>query len=198
MTSSKPLQIISILGPPGSSKTTQSNLLAQHFHITHFSIGAILRAEANDPNSPWSSIIAANMAAERIGPKELSAEMLRARIDEEVRDGDGGVIVLDGFPRHIDQASYFSSLVSDITCIIVLECPEDVLVQRLKERKRADDTDETICARIRTFEESTGEVVARYETMGRVVRVRSDGDVGEVFGRVVEALEGMGVVLERR
>ncbi|KAH7088390.1 adenylate kinase-domain-containing protein [Paraphoma chrysanthemicola] len=193
-----PPQIISILGPPGSSKTTQSALLAQNFRLTHLNIGAILRAEANNSTSPWSSLIAANMAAGRIGPKEMSAEMLRVRIEKEGAGGDGDMFLSDGFPRRLDQASYFSTLVCPLTCLIVLECAQEILVQRLEERKRADDTRETICARIRTFEEDTREVVARFEEEGRVVRVASEGDVGEVFGRVVAGLEGVGVVLKRR
>jgi adenylate kinase family enzyme len=83
-------------------------------------------------------------------------------------------------------------------CVVVLECPEHVLVQRLGARKRADDTRETIEARIRTFEETTGEVIAKYEVLGKVVRVRSDGDIWEVFEQLRMALEKAGVVLQPR
>jgi UMP-CMP kinase len=98
----------------------------------------------------------------------------------------------------VDQAEYFTDVVAPLSCVVVLECPVHVLVQRLGARKRADDTRETIEARIRTFEETTKDVIAKYEVLGKVVRVRSDGDVWEVFKQLRIALEKAGVVLQPR
>ncbi|KAF2033637.1 P-loop containing nucleoside triphosphate hydrolase protein [Setomelanomma holmii] len=183
MATSQP-QLISILAPPGSGKGTQCALLTQHFHITHYSVGGILREEAKNTSSPWADIIKSNMSSGKIGPKEMTAQMLQTRIDQSVKNGVF-TFLLDGFPRRIDQAEYFESVVAPLTCVV-----------RLSRRGRADDTPETIKLRIKTFEETTREVVEKFGAMGTVVRVRSDGDVGEISKRLREGLEERGVMLE--
>jgi UMP-CMP kinase len=89
------LQLLSILGPPGSGKGTQSALLAHHFRLTHYSIGDMLRLEAANPTSPWAAVISTNMARGTIGPREMTADMLRVRIEDGVKRGEN-TFLLDG------------------------------------------------------------------------------------------------------
>jgi len=82
--------------------------------------------------------------------------------------------------------------------VVVFECPESVLVERLAGRGREDDNVEIIKRRIETFNTTTVEVLERYGAQEKVVRVRSDAEKEEVFERLKEVLRSRGVKLEAR
>jgi|TARA_R110002003_G_scaffold39_14_gene2536 UMP-CMP kinase len=103
-----------------------------------------------------------------------------------------------GFPRKLDQAEYFEQHVAPVTCVSVFDCPQDVLLQRLSSRGRADDTIETIKRRIATFDETTSQVLKKYEARDIVTRIRSDCAVEAVTERLQQALQDCGVVLKLR
>ena len=103
-----------------------------------------------------------------------------------------------GFPRKLDQAEYFEERVAPIALLIVLECPETVLVERLILRCRKDDDADNIQRRIRTFQETTSQVLQKFEAKGKVVRVKSDEEVEKVFVRIQEVLKESGVLLQLR
>ena len=56
--------------------------------------------------------------------------------------------------------------------VLMFECSEDVMVERLKRRGetsgRVDDNEETIRKRLHTFTESTLPVIQHYQTLGKV------------------------------
>ncbi len=59
--------------------------------------------------------------------------------------------------------------------MLVFECSEDVMVQRLLARGatsgRVDDNEETIRKRLHTFQEATVPVIQYYHTVDKVVKV---------------------------
>ena len=59
--------------------------------------------------------------------------------------------LLDGFPANMDQAKIFIEKVQAPHKIIVLDVPEDVMSQRLKDGVNFDDQDDTIKKRILTY-----------------------------------------------
>jgi cytidylate kinase len=95
-------QIVSILGGPGSGKGTQCALLQQRFLCAHLSVGDVLRAEAAKPDSVYASIIAENMRLGRVGPKEITVDILQTHMEEAL---DAGVrtFFLDGVQTCHDE-----------------------------------------------------------------------------------------------
>ena len=59
--------------------------------------------------------------------------------------------LLDGFPANMAQAKIFIEKVQAPHKIIVLDVPEDVMNQRLKDGVNFDDQDDTIKKRVLTF-----------------------------------------------
>jgi adenylate kinase family enzyme len=82
--------------------------------------------------------------------------------------------------------------------MLVFECPEEILVQRLLQRGRGDDDTETIEKRIATFQSSTEAVIDRYDERAKVVRLRADTSREIVYERILAALENAGIGLRRR
>ncbi|KAF2828498.1 uridylate kinase, partial [Ophiobolus disseminans] len=169
-------------------------LLSQSFYYAHLSVGDLLRAEAIKPSSPHAATIRENMRLGRVGPKEITVGALQASIREE-KEKEKAV---QGFRRKWIKRRYFEEVVAPIDLVIVFECDEVVVVERLAGRGRADDDAETIKKRIKTFKTTTGEVLEKYDTLGKVVKVKSDGEKEDVYARLKEVLGEKGVILEAR
>jgi UMP-CMP kinase len=103
-----------------------------------------------------------------------------------------------GFPRKMDTAEYFEKLVKPFACVLVLECPVEVLQQRLLQRRRVDDNAETIRKRVETFNVTTAVVLEKYATAGKIGRVNADAEVAVVAADIQRALEGHNVDLQAK
>ncbi|KAI4619985.1 hypothetical protein J4E80_004510 [Alternaria sp. BMP 0032] len=191
------MRIVSVLGGPGSGKGTQCGLLRTTFMCAHLSVGDVLRAEAAKPDSPYTSIIEDNIRNGRVGPKEITVGVLQSHIKEAL---DNGIqtFFLDGFPRKLDQAEYFEEIVGPIDLVIVFDCPEVMLTQRLLQRSRADDDTDNIKRRIETFKATTSHVVKKYSDMGKVVELKTDTEVEDIFIRLQQLLKEHDMELEPR
>jgi adenylate kinase family enzyme len=91
----KPIQIYSLLGPPGSGKETQCNLLAQRLQLEHLNIGDLLRKELDREGSVHGDVIKQNMTAGTAGSSEIITAVLQARVGDSINRGIEAV-VLDG------------------------------------------------------------------------------------------------------
>jgi adenylate kinase family enzyme len=89
-------------------------------------------------------------------------------------------------------------VVKPFVCVLVLECPVEVLQARLLQRRRVDDDAETVRKRVETYNVTTKVVLDKYEAEGKVARVGADAEIEVVAEEVRRALEGCGVVLQER
>jgi UMP-CMP kinase len=102
-------------------------------------------------------------------------------------------VLIDGFPRKLDQADAFEEEVSDVEFVLFLDCPEDELTRRLILRGqtsgRSDDNEESIRKRFATFKETCMPVIERYERMNKVHRIDGSRAVSDVFADVCPLFE---------
>lgn len=181
---------ILFLGPPGAGKGTQAKLLAQALGVPHISTGEMLRS-AVAAGTDLGRRAEAIMAAGELVPDDLVVALVEERLGEE--DARCGYL-LDGFPRNVDQARALTDAIGAdaIEMALLLEVPEDEIVDRLLKRAeaegRADDTEETIRRRIEVYREETEPLVAYYG--GVVLRIDGIGTIEEIFSRMVLALAG--------
>lgn len=204
--------IISMLGGPGSGKGTLCQLLSQTFNLVHISIGDVLREEVNRPNSPYAAIIRDNIANGRLGPKKMPPTILAEHLSRSVAQGarafildgessrpcerpsklraDGLALRNTGFPRGKEQCDYFQHLVGPITRLIVLSCPESVMIERLTltDRNRSDDDLDNIKRRIEVFQNTTSEVIEVFKSRDQAHFINSDQPVDDVKRQVEHVL----------
>ena len=90
------LSVVFVLGGPGAGKGTQCSRLAQEFYVEHISVGDVLRAEIDSPESRYGPIIKKNMEEGRIGPIEITVELLHNAISVSVQDKNITLFLIDG------------------------------------------------------------------------------------------------------
>lgn len=122
----------------------------------------------------------------------MKAAQAQANEGAEGAKGAGGRFLIDGFPRKLDQALKFEESVCAAEFVLFYDCPEAAMEARLLERGktsgRADDNEESIRKRFRTFVETSMPVVEYYEKQGRVVKIDATPAPEEVEAKTREAV----------
>ncbi|CAK88531.1 unnamed protein product (macronuclear) [Paramecium tetraurelia] len=133
--------------------------------------------------------------------KESQSKKYKVLQFEEIESlGNTGRYILDGFPRSQDNWESWTKIIGnsvDTTFLLMFECSEAVMEQRLLKRGetsgRADDNAETIKKRFATFINETKPIVADFEKKNKVVKVSAEASPDEVYENVKKALSNKGV-----
>ena len=181
-------QRLIFLGPPGAGKGTQAQVLSETNQIPHVSTGDILRA-AVARETPLGDRAKGYMDRGELVPDTLILNLIQDRLSHE--DTARGWI-LDGFPRNVNQAKFLEELLSKLgqnaDCVLNLEVPDEVLVERLLARKRTDDTEETIRRRLEIYHQNTVPVIDFYRQKKTLKIVDGDRTMPEVTELLKEAI----------
>lgn len=182
---------IVFLGPPGSGKGTQANLVSRRLSVPAVSTGDMLRIAVRTA-TPLGMKARAVMAQGELVPDDLMIGLIRERITA----ADAKGFVLDGYPRTIPQAESFEKLLAEdgavLDAVVNFEVPDPVLVGRLSGRadveRRADDRPETVRERLRVYHEKTEPLVNYYRGKGLLVSVDGVGAIDDVAQRIERGL----------
>ena len=182
-----------IMGAPGAGKGTQAGAIAQRYEIPAISTGAMFRG-AVASGSELGQELAKIMESGALVPDELTEKVVAQRLEQP--DAKAGFL-LDGFPRTLHQVDALAEILanqkSELDAAIFLDVPREELISRLVRRGelegRSDDTEETIAARMDTYERETKPLLETYEKAGLLLKVDGLGTVDEVNERIAKALE---------
>lgn len=121
---------IVMMGPAGSGKGTQSNLISQRYGLPEISTGTLLRNKVKDGDELGQKIDKIISSGDVVSD-DLVFSILKEKL-ESCKNG----FILDGFPRNINQAIELDEyLGSDgITHVLVLDVPEDIVIKRISGR----------------------------------------------------------------
>jgi adenylate kinase len=177
---------IVLLGPPGAGKGTQAQKLAEKLGIPHISTGDLFRY--NISNETALGLEAKKyLDAGDLVPATLTNALVEDRIDDDdAKDG----FILDGFPRSVEQAEALRDMLTarhtTLDAVLEFRVSEDELLNRLKSRGRADDTDDVILNRMKVYRDETAPLLDYYED--ELKTVDAIGSMDEVFARALRAL----------
>ena len=175
-----------LFGPPGSGKGTQSERQIAKYGLKHLSTGDLLRSEIAG-QTPLGLAAKSFMDKGQLVPDEVVIEMISSALDNNPQAHG---FLFDGFPRTVAQAEALDKLLAQkgtsIAVVLALEVNEDELTKRLLNRGltsgRSDDRDEgTIRSRHAEYQKKTAAVADHYEKYGKVVFVKGEGDIDEIF-----------------
>ena len=176
-----------ILGKQGAGKGTQCELLVERYGVAHISTGDMLRAAVA------AGTELGRQAKEVMDAGELvSDELILGIVAERFEEPDTAPgFLLDGFPRTEAQADGLFALLAPHTVdrAIDLDVADDVVMQRMLDRGRADDTPEAIARRLELYEAETAPLRKLFADRGVLVTVDGLGTPAEVHQRIVAAIE---------
>lgn len=179
---------IVLLGRQGAGKGTQADLLADRYGINHLSTGQLFRDSA-DAGIEVGLEARKFMDQGELVPDEIVVAVVEERFSNPAEIDRG--FVLDGFPRTHPQAEDLERILApaQLDIVIDLDVPNEVVVERMLERGREDDTEESIVRRLQLYEQETAPLVDFYRQRGLISVVDGTGSVEQINGRIVAAID---------
>ncbi|XP_049386142.1 adenylate kinase 5, chloroplastic [Solanum stenotomum] len=202
---SEPLKVM-ISGAPASGKGTQCELIVQKFGLVHISTGDLLRAELS-AGTDIGNKAKEYMNAGRLVPDEIVTAMVTTRLSKEDAKEKGWL--LDGYPRTLAQAESLERLNIRPDIYIVLDVPDEILIDRCVGRRldpltgkiyhvtnfppetedikarlitRPDDTEEKVKSRLQIYKQNAEAILPVYSDIMNKI----DGNRGKdaVFAEI--------------
>lgn len=185
---------IILFGPPGSGKGTQSEKLIAKYGLKHLSTGDLLRSEIAK-QTPLGLEAKSIMDRGQLVPDEVVVGMISSALDNNPQAKG---FLFDGFPRTEAQSEALDKLLqlkgTSIGVVLAMEVSEEELVKRLLNRGltsgRSDDTNESVIrARIQEYQNKTTVVADYYTKFDKVVHVKGEGSVEEIFAALCSEID---------
>ncbi len=175
-----------IIGAPGSGKTTDATLIAKNNNDTmvHYSTGDMLRAEVAS-GSELGKEIDSYISKGELVPLEIVLNTILNAVKNAPKD----VVIIDGFPRSVEQMLEFDKLLEnekDINLLAVIEArvSEEVAKERILGRAaeakpgeaRSDDNEEVFYNRMKIYKEPIKEIQDFYtqKNLSKVIDAERD------------------------
>jgi adenylate kinase len=194
-----------LIGAPAAGKTTIGTALAEKHGVPLVTMTTTLEKAIEKASRPsgsaarrraqQSATANARKALNRlkngelVGDIELSA-LLAARLSEG--DCDEG-FVLDGFPGSQGQAVFLDALLAgkgvDQVTVVYLDIPDELALERMKERGRADDKKGFGEERLKQFREEIALILEFYEGPDLHV-IDSSAEAAQTMAALEKSLEG--------
>ena len=205
---------IVLFGPPGAGKGTQAQRMMDATGLPQVSTGDMLRAAVKAQTSVGLEA-KKYMDAGALVPDQVIIDLIKDRMKED--DAQDGVM-FDGFPRTVPQAEALAEIV-DVSIVLAIDVPDERIVERIcgrfscgncgavyhdtfnalpesgcacgafSEKRRADDTEATVVARLKAYHEQTAPLAAFYEDAGLFTVVDGDRDIDLITTDLLNALE---------
>lgn len=170
-----------LLGPPGAGKGTQAAILSEKLGVPAISTGDLFRANIGQGTALGLEAKKYIDAGDLV-PAEITNNMVRERLAEP--DAANGFL-LDGFPRSVEQAEELGNILKNLDTaldgVLSFVIDEDVVVERMLARGRADDTEDVIRNRLRVYREETAPLLDHYADV--LITVDAVGEVEEINAR---------------
>ncbi|MEM6445027.1 MAG: adenylate kinase [Cyanobacteria bacterium P01_D01_bin.123] len=180
---------IILLGPPGAGKGTQAAQLAEAYGIPKISTGDLLRA-AVQAQTPLGLEAKSYMDRGDLVPDAVVIGLIEEQLQSNAASSGW---ILDGFPRNVPQAENLSVLLDklDQSCdrAILLDVPDDEIVQRMLLRGRADDREDVIRNRLVVYRQQTEPLIAYYSESTGLKTVNGNQTPDTVFAELKSAVE---------
>ena len=164
---------IVLLGPPGSGKGTQANLICNKYNIPHISTGDIFRTNIANGTSLGKKA-KEYIDAGSLVPDELTIKIVEDRLKQD--DCKNG-FVLDGFPRVRTQAEALDKM-TKIDKAIMIDLDDEEIINRLSKRRMCKE-----CGNPTHLDRL---INGRCEKCGGEVYTRADDEIQVIKQRLIK------------
>ena len=167
---------IILLGPPGCGKGTQAVTVRERYKLTHFSTGEIFRDEIGK-KTELGQKVQSFVTGGKLVPDQLVVDVVTNRLGQT----SGGVL-LDGFPRTVEQGtaldSYLGKNGKKIDVVVYLNLRDEEVVKRLSARRNCSKCGELYnvvtkpSSKGSACEKCGGEIVQRADDQPETIKKR--------------------------
>lgn len=181
--------MIIFFGPAGAGKSVQGQILSARHGWRWLSAGQLLR-DSRDPK-----VLDGMLSGELI-----DSDKVNSKIGDAIARADSiDQVILDGYPRTIDQAEWLvseqSKMNQKIQLVVVLDVSHDEIIRRLKIRGRVDDNEEAIEERLTIYNREIPHIISLMSANEiPVVHIQGKGTVGQVHDQVEAELAKLKIV----
>ena len=203
---------IIVMGPQGSGKGTQADILANKLNILHISTGNIFRDHIKNKTKLGKKIIKFVHGGELISD-EITNQVVKERLGQN--DCQNGFI-LDGFPRNLVQAKFLEKIVN-INLVLEIWISNQESISRISARRscpkcgkiyhlkfnppkkegfcdqckekliiRNDDKPESIKKRLKLYHEETKPLINYYKAKGIYHKINGMPTIPAVTKQITE------------
>lgn len=205
---------ILLIGPQGSGKGTQAQILAEKFGIPVFSTGNMLRQRIQTKDKIGQDLA----AIMNRGDLPSDAAVNEIVVEKIKSEGKGGYI-LDGYPRRMSQADFLDKI-EQLTHVLEIYISDKEAIRRLSGRRtceqcqavyhldynppkqagrcdqcrgkliiRADETEPALKIRLTTYHKVTEPMIEFYKYKGVWQRINGEQPIPMVTEEILEKLE---------
>lgn len=174
--------ILIMLGAPGTGKGTVAAKLAEKLNIPQVSTGDIFR-KAMAEKTPVGVEAEKYISKGMLVPDDVTIKIVEERLkDADVQNG----LILDGFPRTIEQAEALDIMLENknknIRLAINLETPEEEIIDRIVSRRVCSNQD---CKTVYNTKLNPPKVDGVCDKCGKELIQRKDDNEETVRNRLV-------------
>lgn len=173
---------IVVMGPVGSGKSTQAELLAEEEGVPLLKVGDLLFFKSKE-DTPLGKTIKKNMEAGEIVEDEVTNQIVKEHLkNKSYKNG----FVLDGFPRTLKQAEMLKVLIDNVFYLAV---SDEENTRRLLARGRKDDTPNLVAKRLAIYHQETEPVLDYYRQQGILEEVDGEKSIEEIHQDIMGRLK---------
>lgn len=129
------------LGPPGSGKTTQAEMLLEEYGLEHFNTGEVIKKVINDPSLEKNSVVQREKQLYESGAlntDEWVTELVVSETEKIAASGKG--VVFSGSPRRLLEAEALFPKLATLygaqnICVFYLPIIFETALKRIEKRR---------------------------------------------------------------
>ena len=194
------------IAPPAAGKGTQADLVIEKYNIPHISTGDILRNISKE-DSELGSYVAETLSSGGLVKDEITYKLIEDRLGKD--DCKKG-FVIDGFPRTLEQAIEYDSILKKLNYsigkVFLIDIDKNILEKRVTGRRicenckaiyninsdecggklyqRNDDNVEAFNNRYELYVTKTEPIINYYSKKGVLYRIDGNKTIDEVFKQI--------------
>lgn len=206
-----------ILGPQGSGKGTQTELLSKRFKMPYLGAGELIRKKSQEKTKEGKKVKVLHDTGNLIPHK-----LVKKLFEEELRKiPQEQTVIFEGYPRTQEQLRDFEDILKKRKIkdkrIIILNIREETVYKRLSGRricssceknyyppnsltlkrcsecggkliKRPDDRKDAIRKRFGTFTSETKPVIAYFKKISQLTEINGEPSIDEVSKEIIKKI----------
>lgn len=186
--------VLMVLGPPGSGKGTQIELLSEKFGFFHLISSEVGKEYIKTHNDLETLRQKERYDKGLLFDPQWMFKVIKEKTEEMLKDCDGyRGIIYDGSPRTPYEAENLYKFLTERVDrenikVIEIDVSEEELRKRIKKRKRDLDKEEIFNVRIRVYKEETLPGLEFLKKNHGVIAVNGGQSIGKVHEDIMEAL----------